>query len=241
MTAIPQTEKGHIKIATGGPDNDILSALVRASLHGAEYQVVLFVIRKTWGFNKKEDAISLTQFEKETGLARSTVCRVIKRLVARRILVSRKTLPITTYGFNKLFSQWVVAPTPLVAQMNRGSSVDETGVVAPVGHTKATTTKAILQKQEPEKKTEGIERTFKRLAVEHAWCDDHYASKTWMQGISLPAANRTEFLRKVNIVVNSARHDRTRGLAKKVFHEVAGYVNDFGDMARCHVPPLADE
>src|SRR5436305_1212224 len=98
----PQTEDGFVRIATGTGENDVLSALARCRLSGTEFQIVLWVIRQTWGYGKKEDWISLTQFEKVTGASRSYVCRAIDRLVTCRILVTQKSPGKTVYRFNKL-------------------------------------------------------------------------------------------------------------------------------------------
>lgn len=88
-------------------------------------------------------------------------------------------------------------------------------------------------KQVPEEKDD--ERTgvsFREILVREQWCDEHYASKTWEQGLALRSPHRENFFRKVGVVISSARHDRTKPFAKKVYHEIAGMVNDFGDMAR---------
>jgi phage replication O-like protein O len=105
--ANPQTENGFIQMATGDSSNDVFAALFGACLSGAEYQCASVVIRKTWGFKKNEDWISLTQFQKLTNRARITVIESINSLVRKNILV-RKSIPgvKTLYGFNKKFSEW---------------------------------------------------------------------------------------------------------------------------------------
>jgi len=113
--ANPQAENGHTKIA-----NEILEQLVKTAILGSEFQIALFVIRKTYGYQKKEDRISLTQFEKWTGLSRATVNKGLKNLVLRNILV--KTA-IPTYKFNKDWESWVVKPVKLVKH-NDPASID---------------------------------------------------------------------------------------------------------------------
>lgn len=103
----PQTENGFTRIASGDESNDVLMALVRAGLTGPQYQIVLLVIRKTWGYNKKEDWISLTQFQEVTGLTRANVCKNISKLVSEQILVRKSYIGIKTiYRINKKFSKW---------------------------------------------------------------------------------------------------------------------------------------
>ena len=74
--ANPQKENGYLSIA-----NEIVDRLIGLGLSGREYEVVLFVIRKTYGFNKKEDRIAISQFERGLGIHRSTACKLINSLV----------------------------------------------------------------------------------------------------------------------------------------------------------------
>ena len=71
--ANPQKENGYIAIAT-----EIMEQLIQLSLSGSEWQVLLAVLRQTWGWQKKQDWISLTQFERLTKLPHRTVCRAKK-------------------------------------------------------------------------------------------------------------------------------------------------------------------
>lgn len=88
-----------------------------------------------------------------------------------------------------------------------------------------------LSNKKPEKiDFKKLESEFKRILVEHHWCDEHYANKTWDQGLELNGTHRENFLRKVALVLSSAKHERTISFAKKVYHEIAGMVNDFGAM-----------
>lgn len=107
--ASPQKENGFTAIA-----NEILEQLVKACLLGSEYQLVYFVIRKTYGFHKKEDKISLTQFELGTNLSRPTVVKSLKNLVSRKILLRSENLK---YKFNKDHETWVVK-APLLVKSN---------------------------------------------------------------------------------------------------------------------------
>lgn len=150
----PQIENGFIRIASGDTKNDLFSALIRASLNATEYQVVLFVIRKTWGWNKKEDWISLSSFEKITGKTKQSIINATSQLVKKNILV-KKTIPgiKTSYLFNKDFSSWVVKETLpvketlLVKKTLIGGKENFTGVVKKTLHTKDTITKDTIQKK----------------------------------------------------------------------------------------------
>ena len=79
--ASPQIENGYTRIA-----NEIMEALAKIRIPGEARQVLDAVFRKTYGWNKREDKISLSQFEKMTGLARPSICRAIKKLLIMNII-----------------------------------------------------------------------------------------------------------------------------------------------------------
>jgi phage replication O-like protein O len=108
--ANPQKENGYTPIA-----NEILENIVNTSLLGAEFQVLFFIIRKTYGYHKKQDRISLTQFEKGTGLSRPTVVKTLKNLMARNMVV-KIYLPDGNVGYTfiKDHEKWVVKTHLLV-------------------------------------------------------------------------------------------------------------------------------
>ena len=62
----PQLENGHTRLA-----NEIMEALCRFRIPGVERQVLDAIIRKTYGWHKKKDAISLSQFVEMTGVTKA--------------------------------------------------------------------------------------------------------------------------------------------------------------------------
>lgn len=111
--ANPQAENGHTDIA-----HDYLERLAKACLSGAEYQVMLFVIRKTWGWNKKQDKISYGQIALGTNLHRDTIIKTVKSLVDKQLLVKIMSKPILCLELQKDYDSWVVdkrlSPTKVV-------------------------------------------------------------------------------------------------------------------------------
>ena len=111
-----------------------------------------FIFRKTYGWHKRYDAISLSQFEQGTGLKRSHVCRSIKKLVDLNIIYrgspnndtthspQKGTIPIQVYGFQKDFEKWGVVPKKVLSPNNgtKGSPKFGNRVVPILGHTKET-------------------------------------------------------------------------------------------------------
>lgn len=88
--------------------NAIFDALSKARLSGAEFRCVLFLFRKTYGWNKKEDIISLSQWADGTDSKRQHVLKPLKSLIEKKIIYKRFDKgQIPTYGFNKYIEQWI--------------------------------------------------------------------------------------------------------------------------------------
>ena len=100
-----QLENGYTKIA-----DDILEALARIRVPGETMQVVLVVLRKTYGYEKKRDWIALSQFCGATGLSRPHVCRAIRRAISMNVIAKEGTPNDVTYSFNKDFDTWKPLP-----------------------------------------------------------------------------------------------------------------------------------
>jgi phage replication O-like protein O len=82
--ANPQKENGYTAIA-----NEIMDNLCRLDLNGQCWKVTLFIIRKTYGFQKKHDRISLSQISDGTGISVAHVCRSL-RILAKKGVISKK-------------------------------------------------------------------------------------------------------------------------------------------------------
>ena len=101
----PQKEDGHREIETS-----ILQALIGAGLSGLEYALVLHLIDKTWGWNKKEDLISLSQFHEATGHDQGYIARSLKNLEKKQIIIVKHgggRGRLSTYMFNKYWDTWI--------------------------------------------------------------------------------------------------------------------------------------
>lgn len=109
--AAPQLEDGHLKIA-----NELFEALVLAPLSKREYKVILAVIRKTYGYNKKFDVISMWWIASMTGIKRGHVAATAAELVRRKILIRkdgevRHGQSVFMVGINKNYTEWTVPKT----------------------------------------------------------------------------------------------------------------------------------
>lgn len=77
----PQLEDGYTKLA-----DELLEALCRARLGGREMAVVLAVIRKTYGWQKKRDRVAASQLAKMTGIPRAKIPTLLRSLEAKNII-----------------------------------------------------------------------------------------------------------------------------------------------------------
>lgn len=133
----PQTEDGFTKIA-----NELLEAICRHKFTAREYAVVLAVIRKTYGFNKKLDRLALSQLETMTGVTRGNLSETIKRLESYRVLfLKREQGKTQSIGINKNYTQWQVFP-----KQEQAVTVPDLEKTVPESGTK------VFPKQEPQKK-----------------------------------------------------------------------------------------
>jgi phage replication O-like protein O len=97
----PQTQDGFTRIA-----NELLDALLFARLTGQQLAVVMAVVRKTYGFNKRSDDIGLSQIRKITNIDKSNLSRTIAQLVDLRILHRADGQYAHTLSLNKHYRQW---------------------------------------------------------------------------------------------------------------------------------------
>ena len=98
--ANPQIEDGHVDIA-----NEIVEYLAKYRLSGQEWQVIWVILRKTWGWHKKKDRLSLGYIAKMTLMKRPAVSRAINKLVDKGV-IKKDNSYINIYMFNKDFETW---------------------------------------------------------------------------------------------------------------------------------------
>ncbi len=121
-----QCEDGYTKIA-----NELLDAILRYPLTKREHIVVLAVIRKTYGWNKKKDDMSLSQLADITGIDRAHLSRTVNGLFAKKVLLKEQGRYAQTIGLNKKYRDWVVLPKeqPRCQKSNRGVAKRATEVL----------------------------------------------------------------------------------------------------------------
>ena len=120
--ANPQCENGYTRIA-----NEILEALARIRIPGEARQVFDTVLRKTYGFGKKEDSISLSQFVLSTSLLKNHICDSIKKLKQMNLITEKGNEYGNIFSINKDFQLWkplpkkVMLPKKVISVTEKGN------------------------------------------------------------------------------------------------------------------------
>lgn len=113
----PQIEQGYTKIA-----NEIVGYLARTYMSSYESQILWAIFSKTYGFNKKEDWVSNSQFVEITGMHKAHVSRTLKKLILRKIVTQLGN----KIAFQKDSRLWCKLPKQVtVTQI--GTTVTQTG------------------------------------------------------------------------------------------------------------------
>ena len=95
--ASPQLENGYTRIA-----NEILEQLSCVQMSGTEWQFVMCLFRKTYGYNKSEDWITGSQIVKMTGMKKERVSEAKSRLLGRKIVTEKRN----KISFQKDWEKW---------------------------------------------------------------------------------------------------------------------------------------
>lgn len=121
--------------------NPLIEQLIKIPFKGCELAVALFIIRRTYGFQKKQDEISLTQFQKGLERSRQTIVTALKnlRLVNVARLVKRGSVKNdgNVWEINKYYDTWkLVNVARLVKRNAKPSLTERLNLVKTARHTK---------------------------------------------------------------------------------------------------------
>src|SRR5271157_4386682 len=103
--AHPQLENGKTEIA-----NELAEALARYNLSAYESRLLWVIFRKTYGWHKKTDRISYSQFEADTGIDRRHIGRAILSLRERNVINCTGEGYSLEYGIQKDYEKWDLTP-----------------------------------------------------------------------------------------------------------------------------------
>ncbi|OGC78296.1 hypothetical protein A2619_03990 [candidate division WWE3 bacterium RIFOXYD1_FULL_39_9] len=103
--------------------NEIAEALARTNLSEYESRSLWVILRKTYGWNKNSDLISIGQFAKITGKDGANIFRAIRRLEDKKIVLVNNKERINSYSINPNTHEWKIDSITIVRNDN-GVSTD---------------------------------------------------------------------------------------------------------------------
>ncbi len=112
---VADIENGYCKIA-----NELLDSICQLDISGSQYQVLMAVIRCTYGYNKKEDRVTNTYLVTLTGLSEKTVRDALNVLTERNVITCEKQGIMKLISVNKVVSDWSVK-SDKAANMRKGT------------------------------------------------------------------------------------------------------------------------
>jgi phage replication O-like protein O len=98
----PQLEDGYVRIA-----NELLEALLAARLTANQWKVVMTIIRKTYGYGKKEDDVSASQIASMCAMNRTHVTETLNQLARMNIISKRPGIHGSIVAIQKDSRHWV--------------------------------------------------------------------------------------------------------------------------------------
>ena len=129
----PQIESGYTRIA-----NELLDAIIAHPFSRREFAIVFALIRVTYGYQKKEDAISGWQLSEMTGIDRSHVSKTITELIEKKV-VNRSDSGRISHGqnvpflsINKHYKQWVTVAEKATVKTVAKSATPTVAETAPL-------------------------------------------------------------------------------------------------------------
>jgi phage replication O-like protein O len=124
--------------------NPLIEHLIQIPFKGCELAVALYIIRKTYGFQKKQDEISISQFVKDLKRSRQTIVTALKNLqlvnIARLVSKGDSKKCSNRWEINKYYETWELVKIARLVKRKRGTSLTEgPQLVYTARHTKENT------------------------------------------------------------------------------------------------------
>lgn len=153
--------------------NSILEKLARVKLTQCEFNIVFALIRKTYGWDKKADWISLSQFENMTGIKSHNCCKYLKGLVKKKVLIKKNG----EYGLNKEVSKWIVSERIVLSEQIVSKQITGTIQTDSLPLSKLIDTKETITKETIQKKGYGEFKNVKLSDIEYQKLIDDYGEQ----------------------------------------------------------------
>jgi len=140
--------------------NEIMEVLARTHLSDYESRYIWLLLRKTYGFHKKKDYISNSQFVKGTGITKQHIWHTQEKLLWRKIVaqIGYKV------SLNKKCSEWRRLPKYATSSLNRlNSSLNKSNSSLDRG-TQKKRPKEIIQKKHTKEESENLNKLISEFS-----------------------------------------------------------------------------
>lgn len=99
--ASPQLENGHTRIS-----NELLEAIIKYHFCATELNIIWFIARNTYGWQRKEAIISYGMIAKGIDADIRYVKRMVNRLIKNGVIFKEKIDNQNLLGLNKNYKSW---------------------------------------------------------------------------------------------------------------------------------------
>jgi phage replication O-like protein O len=107
----PEIDDGHTKIA-----NELLDAIIQADFSKRQLKILLFIMRKTYGWNKPEDDIARSQMVDATNMHNPHITKTIQELLELNVIIVSQGNHAKRYRINKYYDTWRMTETVIVTK-----------------------------------------------------------------------------------------------------------------------------
>jgi len=120
ITGKPEVADGFTKVA-----NELLEAIIKQNIPGEQMKCLLYIMRMVYGYQgRKSCKLTLGNFVDSTGLSKPNVCRSLKALHSRKLIVIKDdNKQNKTYRINKYYRTWETLSRMITESTKNGSSV----------------------------------------------------------------------------------------------------------------------
>lgn len=181
--------------------NPLIEELIKVPFKGCELAVAMFIIRKTYGYQKKQDSISLTQFENGLNRCRNTVVSGLKNLqelnIIRLVKKGNAGGKSNVWEINKYHNTWLLVQTGELVQRNdQPSATEGLNLVQTGEHTKDNTKENTKERPET---SSGLPIKSKKMKKNSFRYREDLTSDTFEDVIDLDTGEKPPAPKKDNI------------------------------------------
>ena len=122
--------KAQLKFGFTQVANDLLEALIKALVNGTQFRIIMLVLRKSYGFHRKECSVSESYIAARLGIKRQNVHRELKVLLGRKILSEVRPATFTSpriLAIDQDYGTWLIGLE--VPELNTGIECDSSSVI----------------------------------------------------------------------------------------------------------------